>query len=211
MNLILYGSLAMVAFSKPWRAMVCNFLDMSPGLKRVISALGCVSRTSDLFWRYIYTWNTMNPNRRWEYRKTLIIWQWWKMLWPSKSFQTSASCSNAWIRGLEYCRLSTCCLGNSRWSPGCWWLACSSFWIWARFSCKTTMVAPPWSFVAWVPENASLQVIASLLDGEDDRHGALTGQSSGKSWAQGGKNKQTWLPCWFGQTHADMSAKAQRT
>ena len=25
MNLILYGSLAMVAFSKPWRAMVCNF------------------------------------------------------------------------------------------------------------------------------------------------------------------------------------------
>ena len=28
MNLILYGSLAMVSFSKPWRAMVCNFLDM---------------------------------------------------------------------------------------------------------------------------------------------------------------------------------------
>lgn len=28
MNLILYGSLVMVAYSKPWRAMVCNFLDM---------------------------------------------------------------------------------------------------------------------------------------------------------------------------------------
>jgi len=28
MNLILYGSLAMVAFSKPWRAPACNFLDV---------------------------------------------------------------------------------------------------------------------------------------------------------------------------------------
>ncbi|CAK9101557.1 40S ribosomal protein S6 [Durusdinium trenchii] len=28
MNLILYGSLAMTAYSKPWRANVCNFLDM---------------------------------------------------------------------------------------------------------------------------------------------------------------------------------------
>lgn len=40
MNLILYGSLAMVAFSKPWRAMVCNFLDMSPGLKRALDGIG---------------------------------------------------------------------------------------------------------------------------------------------------------------------------
>ena len=31
MNLILYGSLVMVAYSKPWRAMVCNFLDMTLG------------------------------------------------------------------------------------------------------------------------------------------------------------------------------------
>jgi len=29
MNLLLYGSLSMTAFSKPWRAMPCNFLDMS--------------------------------------------------------------------------------------------------------------------------------------------------------------------------------------
>ena len=28
MNLLLYGSLAMVAFSKPWRAAACNFLDV---------------------------------------------------------------------------------------------------------------------------------------------------------------------------------------
>ena len=31
MNLILYGSLAMVAFSKPWRAPACNFLDVRLG------------------------------------------------------------------------------------------------------------------------------------------------------------------------------------
>ena len=28
MNLILYASLAMTAYSKPWRAHICNFLDM---------------------------------------------------------------------------------------------------------------------------------------------------------------------------------------
>jgi len=31
MNLILYGSLATVAYSKSWRALVCNFLDMMLG------------------------------------------------------------------------------------------------------------------------------------------------------------------------------------
>lgn len=77
MNLILYGSLAMVAFSKPWRAMVCNFLDMSPGLKRAILALGCVRSKRLICSGPTSTWNTMNPNRRWEYRKILIVlWQW---------------------------------------------------------------------------------------------------------------------------------------
>ena len=39
MNLILYGSLAMVAFSKPWRAPACNFLDVRLGFTGQIDGL----------------------------------------------------------------------------------------------------------------------------------------------------------------------------
>lgn len=39
MNLILYGSLAMVAFSKPWRAPACNFLDVPLGFTGQIDGL----------------------------------------------------------------------------------------------------------------------------------------------------------------------------
>ena len=66
MNLILYGSLAMVAYSKPWRAMVCNFLDMTLGDQELTGTGGSgeaspfsvvVSNHDLIIYIYIYSYN----------------------------------------------------------------------------------------------------------------------------------------------------------
>ena len=68
MNLILYGSLAMVAYSKPWRAMVCNFLDMTLGYLRSGNSWGLGGVENHLLFSGVvvsnHDWFTVYPSQQ---------------------------------------------------------------------------------------------------------------------------------------------------